>query len=165
MMKEIQASELSFNPFTKIGEEWMLVTAGDEQGCNTMTASWGGLGVMWGKPVAYVFIRPQRYTKEFIDRSDRFTLSFYDESKRGVLKICGAKSGRDFNKVKELSLNPVYVDGTTTFAEADLTFVCKKLYAQELSADCALGEDVTKHYPANDYHTMYVAEIIKAYRG
>ena len=92
--KEISAEELQFNPFTKIGKEWMLVTAGDQEKHNTMTASWGGVGVMWGKNVVSVYIRPQRYTKEFVDANELFTLSFYDESYRKALNICGSKSGR-----------------------------------------------------------------------
>ena len=80
--KEVSAEELQFNPFTKIGKEWMLVTAGDEEKHNTMTASWGGMGIMWGKNVVSVYIRPQRYTKEFVDANELFTLSFYDESYR-----------------------------------------------------------------------------------
>ena len=74
--KEIPVSEMEFNPFDKISKQWMLVTAGDKDSSNTMTASWGGVGIMWGKPVATVYIRPQRYTKEFIDKNEYFTLSF-----------------------------------------------------------------------------------------
>ena len=140
--REIRAEELSFNPFDKIGKEWMLITAGDEAKHNTMTASWGGLGIMWGKKVAMVYIRPQRYTKEFVDRNDRFTISFYKEEYRKALAVCGRKSGRDCDKEKEAGLTPYYVDGTTAFEEADLVFVCRKQYHQ-------------------DYHMMYIAEIEK----
>ena len=93
--KEMKAEELQFNPFTKIGKEWMLVTAGDEEKHNTMTASWGAMGIMWGKNVATVYIRPQRYTKEFIDKEERFTVSFFSEEYRQALEVCGSKSGRD----------------------------------------------------------------------
>lgn len=99
--KETAIEELQFNPFTKIGKEWMLVTAGDETGHNTMTASWGGMGVMWGKNIVNVYIRPQRYTKEFVDAGEMFTLSFYDESYRKSLSICGSKSGRDCDKKRK----------------------------------------------------------------
>ena len=75
--REIKPEELDFNPFQKIGKQWMLITAGNESGYNTMTASWGGAGVMWGKPSVTAYIRPQRYTKEFVDREETFTLSFY----------------------------------------------------------------------------------------
>ena len=125
--KEVSAEELTFNPFTKIGKEWMLVTAGNEEKHNTMTASWGGVGVMWGKNVVSVYIRPQRYTKEFVDANDTFTLSFYDETYKKALGICGSKSGRDCDKEKEAGLTPYYVDGTTAFEEANMILVCKKL--------------------------------------
>ena len=102
--KEVDIKSLNFNPFTKIGSEWMLITAGDESGCNTMTASWGGLGVLWGKNVATCYIRPQRYTKKFVDANDTFTLSFYGPEYKQALSICGSKSGRDCDKVKEADL-------------------------------------------------------------
>ena len=117
--KEVAIEDLAFNPFTKIGKEWMLITAGDENGHNTMTASWGALGEMWGKHVATVYIRPQRYTKEFVDQKDTFTISFYSEEYRQALNICGTKSGKDCEKEKEAGLTPYYVDGTTAFEEAD----------------------------------------------
>ena len=93
--KEVKIEELSFNPFTKIGKEWMLITAGNEEKCNTMTASWGGVGVMWGKNAVTAYIRPQRYTKEFVDREEAFTISFYDEKYRKALNLCGTVSGKD----------------------------------------------------------------------
>ena len=92
--KEVKAEELQMNPFTKIGKEWMLITAGNEEKCNTMTASWGGVGIMWGKNAVTTYIRPQRYTKEFVDANDTFTISFFDESYRKALNICGSVSGR-----------------------------------------------------------------------
>ena len=93
--KETDISTLKFNPFDKISRQWMLVTAGDNDSSNTMTASWGGVGIMWGKPVATVYIRPQRYTKEFIDQNEYFTLSFLSEEYRKALNVCGSVSGRN----------------------------------------------------------------------
>lgn len=101
MFSRIDPKELDQNVFSMIGEQWMLVTAGTVERCNTMTASWGGLGVLWGKPVATVYIRPQRYTLEFVEREDCFTLSFFGEEYRKALALCGSKSGRDVDKVKE----------------------------------------------------------------
>ena len=115
--KEVDIKSLNFNPFTKIGSEWMLITAGDESGCNTMTASWGGLGVLWGKNVATCYIRPQRYTKKFVDANDTFTLSFYGPEYKQALSICGSKSGRDCDKVKEAGLTPYFTDGTKSEAK------------------------------------------------
>ncbi|GAA0801399.1 flavin reductase family protein [Faecalicatena orotica] len=160
--KEISVEELQFNPFTKIGKEWMLVTAGDETSHNTMTASWGGVGVMWGKNVVSVYIRPQRYTKEFVDANDTFTLSFYDEAYKKALGICGSKSGRDCDKEAEAGLTPYYVDGTTAFEEANMILVCKKQYHQDMAAEhFDEKENDEKCYPQKDYHTMYMAEIVK----
>ena len=115
--------------FSMIGEQWMLVTAGTAERCNTMTASWGGLGVLWGKPVATVYIRPQRYTLEFVEREDCFTLSFFGEEYRKALALCGSKSGRDVDKVKECGFTVAGAAcGAPYFEEAGLVLVCKKAY-------------------------------------
>ncbi|MGC4019456.1 MAG: flavin reductase [Muricomes sp.] len=160
--KEISVEELEFNPFTKIGKEWMLITAGDEKKHNTMTASWGGVGVMWGKNVVSAYIRPQRYTKEFVDANDIFTLSFYDAKYKKALSICGSKSGRDCDKEAEAGLTPYYTDGTTAFEEANMILVCKKQYHQTMAQEhFDVPENDEKWYPEQDYHTMYMAEIIK----
>ena len=159
--REVSAEELQFNPFTKIGKEWMLVTAGDEEKHNTMTASWGGMGIMWGKNVVSVYIRPQRYTKEFVDANELFTLSFSDESYRKALNICGSKSGKDCDKEAEAGLTPYYTDGTTAFEEANMILVCKKQYHQDMSSEhFDEKENDSRCYPGKDYHTMYMAEIL-----
>lgn len=161
--KEAAVESLQFNPFTKIGKEWMLITAGDEKKHNTMTASWGGVGIMWGKQVVTAYIRPQRYTKEFVDAEGLFTLSFYSEKYRNALNICGSKSGRDCDKEKEAGLTPMYVGGTTAFEEADMVFVCRKLYRQEMAPEYFTQDDGLDEtwYPNKDYHVMYMAEIVK----
>ena len=161
--KEIAIEDLQLDPFQKISRQWMLITAGDELESNTMTASWGGLGIMWGKNVATAYIRPQRYTKEFVDNNDLFTLSFLPEEKREALNICGRVSGRDVeDKWAEAGLHPYYVDGTTAVEEAEMVLVCKKLYAQEMYPECFIETECdTKWYPQADYHTMYIAEIVK----
>ena len=161
--KETDISTLKFNPFDKISRQWMLVTAGDNDSSNTMTASWGGVGIMWGKPVATVYIRPQRYTKEFIDKNEYFTLSFLSEEYRKALNVCGSVSGRNVDdKWQEAGLHPYVVGGTTAVEEAEEIFVCRKLYAQEMVPECFIdGECDTNWYPEKDYHTMYIAEIVK----
>ena len=98
---EIKAEELKDNPFDLIGKQWMLITAGNEEKCNTMTASWGGVGIMWGKNIATAYIRPQRYTKKFMDETGMYTLSFLSEDYRKALNLCCSKSGRDCDKDKE----------------------------------------------------------------
>lgn len=161
--REIAIEELEFNPFHKISKKWMLVTAGDEKKSNTMTASWGGLGIMWGKNVATAYIRPQRYTKEFIDNNEMFTLSFLAEDYRKALNVCGSVSGRNVeDKWKEAGLHPYYTEGTTVVEEAEMILVCRKLYAQDMLPECFTDQECDeKWYPQKDYHTMYMAEIVK----
>lgn len=160
--KEIKIEDLQMNPFTKIGKEWTLITAGNEEAHNTMTASWGGVGVLWNKNVATVYIRPQRYTKEFVDSNDTFTLTFFDEKYRDALTLLGRKSGRDGDKIAEAGLTPCPVDETTAFEEANLVLVCKKLYADEIKPECFINREADeKNYPEKDYHTLYIAEITR----
>ena len=161
-MREISPRDIDKNAIRLITEDWALLTAGGADGWNTMTVSWGGLGELWGKDVAFVFVRPQRYTKEFIDGSEYFTLSFFDESYKGALRVCGTKSGRDIDKAKETGLTPVFENGTTHLAQAELVLVCKKLYAQDMTPDCFVDKSIIdENYKANDFHTSYVGEIIK----
>ncbi len=161
--RKIDLKELSFNPFERIGKDWLLITAGDSSRYNTMTASWGGVGVLWNKNVATVYIRPQRYTKEFVDQSDTFSLTFFNETHREALTFCGKYSGRDYDKAKETGLTPDFDYAAPTFQEGNLVLICKKLYAQELSPNCFLDDSISKNYPNKDYHTMYIGEILEAY--
>ena len=157
-------SKLEFNPFKMIGKDWMLVSAGDESGWNTMTASWGFMGVMWGKNVVTTVIRPQRYTKEFIDNSEYFTLCFFDEDQRAALAYCGKYSGRDVDKAKETGLTPVFTDGTTAFEQAKTIIVCRKMYSQDMNPECFIDKSADEQwYPNKDYHTAYIAEITAVY--
>ena len=164
-MKEINYKEIEFNPFTLIGKEWMLVTAGNEQsGCNTMTASWGHLGCLWGNndPTAVIYLRPSRYTKEFVDREPYFTLCVMDKSFKKQMAYLGSVSGRDEDKIAKAGLTPVFADGSVYFEEAKLVFVCKKIYQAELQESGILYQDIIdKNYPLRDYHTMYVGKIEK----
>ena len=163
-MTEINIKDLTLNPFERIGKDWCLISAGTPESFNTMTASWGGLGVLWNKNVATCYIRPQRYTKEFVDREELFTLTFFPDGYRDALTLCGRVSGRDHDKPKESGITPVFTDGTMTFEEADLVLVCRKLYAQEMTEDSFLDKAVLDtNYPSRDLHTIYVGEIVKAY--
>ncbi|MGI6094917.1 MAG: flavin reductase [Lachnospiraceae bacterium] len=161
--QEITVESMKLNPFQKIGKEWMLITAGDEKKSNTMTASWGGMGIMWGKNVVTVYLRPQRYTKKFVDANGMFTVSFLPEQYRKSLNVCGFISGRDAeDKWGQAGLHPYYVEGTTAVEEADLIFVCKKQYHQVLKPECFdVKANDKKWYPNKDYHEMYIAEIVK----
>ena len=166
-MKEIRFSQLDINPYTAIGEDWMLVTAGNaERGYNTMTASWGHLGSIWGhhggSATAVIYVRPQRYTKEFVDREQTFTLTFFDGAYRNALAYLGSHSGRDGDKVAHVGLTPVFEEDTTYFAEAKLVLFCRKLYQAPLKEECFIDSDVVEDcYPNRDFHDLYIASIEK----
>lgn len=165
MFQNIDPKTLPENVFSLIGDRWMLVTAGTPAHCNTMTASWGGLGVLWGKPVATVYIRPQRYTLEFVEREDTFTLCFFGEEYRKALALCGSKSGRDMDKVKECGFTVATAEGAPYFEEADLVLVCKKSYWQDMDPTHFLdGEIDSKWYPEKDYHRIFIGEILEVLR-
>lgn len=160
--REVKAEAVKGNPFHLIASDWMLVTAGDEKKCNTMTASWGGVGIMWSKPTATAYIRDSRYTKEFVDNAEYFTLSFFGEEYRKALNLCGTVSGRDCDKIKEAGLTPYYIDGTTAFEEANMIFVCKKVYHQYMGPEnFDQKSNIDKWYSDGDFHTMYLGEIMK----
>jgi flavin reductase (DIM6/NTAB) family NADH-FMN oxidoreductase RutF len=159
---EIVPELLEQSSFKLIGKDWMLITAEKDGKVNTMTASWGGVGVMWAKNVAYIVIRPQRYTKEFVDNSEAFSLSFLDNSFRTTLSYLGTKSGRDEDKIKNSHLTVLHTDDIPYFEEANIAILCKKLYAQEFKPECFIAQELNeKWYPDSDYHTLYIAEIIK----
>lgn len=163
-MKEISPYELQGNTFQMIDRDWMLVTASDGEKFNTMTASWGGLGILWNKPVAFVFIRPQRYTFEFTEKNDRMTLTFFGGEKREALNICGTKSGRDCDKINEAGLLPVGIgDGLYTFEDAAVTLVCRKIYTDMIKAENMIDPAIMKCYKNNDFHKVYVCEIEKVF--
>ena len=160
--KKISPREIAENPFSLIGDDWGLVTAGGRDSFNTMTVSWGGVGILWGKPVVYAFIRPQRYTYGFLEREERFSLSFYPEEYRKALALCGSKSGRDTDKVAESGLTPVFDGDTTYFAEATLVLKCRKMAGYDLTPDGFIDDTIESNYNGAGYHRMFVAEIEEA---
>ena len=128
--KQVKPEELTSNTFELIGKDWMLVTANSNGKVNTMTASWGGLGIMWGKPVAFVVIRPQRYTKEFVDNASTFSLTFFSKEYKKQLSYLGSVSGRDEDKITNSGLTLESADSTPYFAEGKLVLKLKKLFSQ-----------------------------------
>lgn len=167
--KSIAPDNISDNIFKLIGHDWMLVTAAENADggkINTMTASWGGAGVIWGKNAAFIFIRPQRYTYSFIEASDRFTLSFFTEEYKNILGICGKVSGKDRDKIKECGLTPVITGSGKNreayFEEARLVLRCRKMYADDIRPEGALDTSILSNYTSGDYHRMYIAEIEEA---
>lgn len=163
--KKIDISELKFNPFTKIGKEWMLITGGSMESFNTMTASWGQLGILWNKNVLTCYIRPNRYTYEFVENSGSFTASFFGEEYRKALSFCGSHSGRDCDKAAETGLTPEEFDGNVAFGEADMVLVCRKLYSYDVAAEGFLTDDGINEqvYGSDPYHRAYISEITAVY--
>jgi flavin reductase (DIM6/NTAB) family NADH-FMN oxidoreductase RutF len=168
----IAIHDLCLNPIEMIGGEWWLVTAGNKtNGYNTMTASWGHLGVIWERPdekahrglsTAAVYLRPQRYTKEFMDRGAVFTLSIFDKAYKKALAYIGSHSGRGENKAANAGITPVFDEGTTYFADAKMVFICRKLYhAPLLEKGFVDKSPVENNYPQKNFHEMYIGEIIK----
>ena len=153
-MQEISYKDLKFNPFNLIGGEWMLITAGDENSCNTMTASWGHLGCLWGHndPTAVIYLRPSRYTKKFVDEEPYFTLCVMDKSFKKQMAYLGSVSGRDEDKIAKTGLTPVYANDSVYFQEAKLVLVCKKLYASELQESGFCFRASGERIPLSGHH-------------
>jgi flavin reductase (DIM6/NTAB) family NADH-FMN oxidoreductase RutF len=181
--REIDIKDFEGSPLDRIGRGWMLISAGNAKpngeandeangsgDWNTMTASWGGLGVLWGRNVAFMFIRPSRRTFSFANDNGLFTLSFFEESYREALNFIGSKSGRDYDKAAETGLNPLVFDhsiaggkaeGAIGFKEAKETIVCRKLYTHDFDPQKFLdAPSIEKSYNGRDYHRMYIGEII-----
>ena len=161
MFRKVDPKTLDLNVFSAIGDRWMLITAGNAEKCNTMTASWGGLGILWNLPMAIAYIRPQRYTKQFVDENEYFTLSFFPDQYRRELALCGTKSGRDMDKVKECGFTVAAAEcGAPYFEEAELVFVCRKRMVIPMDPAAMPDEVKEKHYKG-DYHDMYWGEIVE----
>lgn len=147
--------------FEQYDKKWALLTAGNKEKFNTMTISWGGLGTLWGKPVANVYVRTTRYTHEFIDNSDYFTISFFSDEYKKTLAVLGSKSGRDMDKMKDSGLVPKQLEHSMTFEEAEVTLVCKKLFKQTLDVK-NMPEDIrTQYYENQPDHDMYIGEVLE----
>lgn len=159
--KEISPLSLGENIIKLIGQDWMLIGAGNEEKMNFMTASWGAMGVCWGKNVCMVLIRPQRYTYEFAEKFDKISLSFFDQQYRDALTFCGKNSGRDVDKLQKTGLSAC-IDGDVPFInEARLVLECRKLYADDLREDSFIDKEMLAHYKNLDFHRFYICEIEK----
>ncbi len=160
MFKEIKPTEIKDNIIDIIKNEWMLITAGDENAYNMMTASWGFMGEMWSEDAVAVVVRPQRYTMEFLEKNDYFSLSFYGDNK-DIHAVCGKKSGRDVDKTKETGLTPIFADNTVYFAEARLTIICKKQYLAPFVEEGFIDREVLEKKYNGDLHNMIIGRIEK----
>lgn len=150
----------NFAPLYSLDQEWALLTSGSKEQFNTMTVSWGGMGTLWSKPVVTVYVKPIRYTYEFMENNEYFTLSFYNEEYKKDLGILGSKSGKDCNKVALTKLTPEFYENAVTFNEAKLTLICKKIYFQDLDIKQIPQEAINKFYTTDPIHRMYIGEVI-----
>lgn len=163
MFRDICLKDFKENVIKIISQEYMLITAGDKDNFNMMTASWGFMGEMWGEDSVAVVVRPSRYTMDFIDKNDYFTLSFYGDKKE-IHKICGSKSGRDVDKVKETGLTPIADDKYVWFNEARLVLKIKKQYVQPMSKEFLTDKSVDeKWYKDGDWHNLIIGSIERIY--
>ena len=163
MYREISMNELNENSVDLFNNRWALVTAGNENALNTMTVSWGAIGELWGNDMATLYIRPQRYTEEFLNKNDYLTVSFYpEEMKKRIHSVCGSKSGREVDKVKECDLTPVFNEKAPYFDEAEIVLVCKKCAKSKFNPNDFIDSEIDeKWYPQKDYHYIYYAKIEK----
>lgn len=164
MFKEISTYKIEENVIDLIAKQWMLITAGNKDSYNTMTAAWGGFGFLWNTPVAYIFIRPQRFTFEFAENNDDFTLSFFEKKYKNILSYCGTHSGKEVDKVKETGLTVKQTDaGNIYFEEAKLVVECKKLYYHDVNPENFNDRLINRNYPNKDYHRMYIGKVMKCW--
>lgn len=155
--------ELQQNVFTEIGKNWMLISAENAEGkVNTMTASWGAMGVLWGKEAVTVYIRQSRYTKEFVDAQEYFTVSLFDGHKK-ELGVLGSVSGRDRDKIAEVGFTVEKVEGQPAFTQSKCVLICKKMYSADIPLESMSADVREKWYGDGDYHTMYIGEIVGCY--
>jgi len=160
--RQIRPTDITDNVFKLLDKDWMLVTAGNLGDYNTMTASWGHLGILWNLPVAIAYIRPQRHTYGFANRFDEYTLSFFPERYRIALQFCGTRSGRDHDKAAETGLTPVQTErGNVIFQEARLVLECRKIYQDDLKKKNFLVPEIAaKNYPKNDFHRFFMGQVV-----
>ncbi len=161
---EVDPKELTEAPFKLFDNEWALLTAGPVDNCNTMTVSWGAAGTIWGGPACTAYVRQTRYTKEFMDSQDSFTLSFFGGEQKKALALCGKVSGRDEDKIAESGLTVQDFDGSAAFAEARLVLKCSKKFVQFMDPENFVDKSILDSwYSDENYHSMYIGLIEKAY--
>ena len=162
-MNVLEPNQWNDNIFDRIGKDWMLITAGTKNNCNTMTASYGGFGILFSKNVAHIYVRPHRHTYNFLENSDSFSLSFFDGEKyRKELQYCGRTSGRDENKIQKCNFTAIEIDKIPCIEQANIIVLCKKIYATDIDKGIFYDDsNLQKCYPDGDTHRMYVGEILK----
>jgi len=163
----MDTSKFKTDIFNLFDKKWAIVTAGKRDDFNSMTIAWGTMGTIWGgaekgKPILTVFVNPLRYTYEFMNKNDLFTVCFFSEKFRKELLLMGSRSGREGDRLKGTGLTPVFSDNCVYFKEAETAFVCRKLYQQTLDKSLIPPEIAAKYYkPNDDAHRMYIGEVLK----
>jgi flavin reductase (DIM6/NTAB) family NADH-FMN oxidoreductase RutF len=152
-------------PFHLLNDRWMLLTAGEftPGGFNTMTVSWGGLGVLWNRPVAWTVVRPDRRTCELMEASPDFTLAAFPDELHKALELCGMTSGRQVDKVAKAGLTACAATAVASpgFVEADLLIECRKLYVQDLDPTGFVNSLVLSDtYQDGVFHRFFIGEIV-----
>lgn len=161
-LREVSPRDWKISPFELIGKEWMLIAAEKDGVVNAMTASWGGFGHMWRLNAAFIVIRPQRFTREFVDAADFFSLNFLGPGRRETLNYFGTVSGRDENKIAKSGLKVESSGPAPYFAEAGAAVICRKIYAQPYDGRFFIDRAPEREcYPNKDYHTLYVGEVVR----
>lgn len=165
-IQPIPVDRLRVNIFHLWDIGWFLLTAGDfaQKKYNTMTISWGTMGIMWGKPVVQVMVRPTRHTFGFMEAGQDFTICAFSETYRKALNLLGARSGREGDKIKESALTPCRSSKvlSPSFVEANLVMECRKIYSDVLKPELFLDRSIEGHYHLGDYHRFYIGEIVSA---
>lgn len=156
--------EFATDIFAQFDKKWALLTAGNTQDFNTMTISWGGMGTLWNKPVVTAYVRTSRYTHDFMDREEYFTVSFFAEEYRQILGVLGSRSGREMDKIHESGLTVKPAGDSVTFAEAEVTILCRKIFMQRLEIDNIPDDVVATFYVGDAPHDMYIGEVIDVIR-
>lgn len=163
---QLDAESIQENFIKLIGSDWMLITAGDLKSFNTMTAAWGSIGYLWNRQIAVCYVRPTRYTFEFTEKHDWFTLSFFEEKDRSILDFCGNTSGKKVDKIKETGLIPFETsNGNIAFEQARIVLECRKIYADDMVPEKFIDKSIESVYPLKDYHRMYIGHIVQCMKG
>lgn len=164
-LEKVELSAISPKVLEVFGTQNALLTAGDREKCNTMTIGWCGLGRLWNVPSCTVYVRPERYTYEFMEKQDYFTVCVFGTEYKKVMGYCGSKSGRDTDKIRACGLTLRYgAADAPFFDEAELVLVCRKIYVQDLEDACVVDENIRKFYQGDGWHRAYVGQVVEAYQ-
>jgi flavin reductase (DIM6/NTAB) family NADH-FMN oxidoreductase RutF len=165
VLQEINPKKLEFNPFQMMDDAWVLITAGIIEKYNMMTASWGTLGFLWGKPIVTIFVRPSRYTYDFLEDHKTFSITSFTKEYKKILDLCGTESGRQFDKMNIPEITPIQGEHAVYFKEAKIAIECEKIYFQNLDPERIPSNVKQTYYKNGDYHRVYIGKILKLFHN